>query len=505
MRLPRTLALLLSLALAFAALAIMLLPRPSGGIWKGRSLLLLPQDSREEEALAILAKLGWVVLSESSQPVQVSSLSTQAGRGGLESLGLAEARARLGDRDPRRDSYLEGLSAWFRARQGNRDFRILYIRGNPSPQARTTILATLDVAGIKAFFPEASSQGSRDPLAFAGLVLGFLVLLALSPSPRKAVLLGGLLLPLLPLGLGGRDPALAALLAGCLQVSLSPTWEPFLENALSSGLKKPGLRILSFRPWQVLPSALPLLGFALWKPALLPSLLLGFGAGVLGAAGLLCLRRSLEGRRPSFVALPILGAPPRPSHPGKSQGAATILVILGLGASFIARSLGNPGLEVAGDPSGLILPQARLESGLSAPGPGLAVSRMAGPGELPNLADWLAHRWRQESLFFAVLGREYPPFAAVELPYSASPLRLVPDQAWAREAYRSLPRDSVEGLLMGMPGFSRVSPRPLSSASGASPGPLAPIEVILYIILMAPPMLGALFQRMGGFRGRREQ
>ncbi len=505
MRPNRTLALLGSLSLAFAALAFLALPRPAVSVWKGHSLLLMPLESSEAEALAVLSQLGWGCLSESTQPVRVSNFSPQGGRGGLETLGLAEAQARLGDRDPRRDPYLEGLSSWFRARQGNRDFRIVYLTGHPGPRAKAIMQAKLDASGIKAFFPEASSRESRDPLAFAALGLGLLGLLALSASSRRAFLLGGLLLPLLPLGLGGMDAALAALLLACLQVALSPAWEAFLENLLSLGLKSRGLRFFRARSRQFLAPALSILGFALWKPGLLPSILLGFLAGALGAAALLRLRRSLEGRRASFVPLPILGVPPSSERPQKSQRAAGILVVVSLGLSLLVRSLGNPGPQLPGDPSGLVVPQAQLESGPAMPGPGIAVSLMAGPGELPNLADWLAHRWRQESLFFSVLGREYLPFAPVDLPQAVPPISLVPDQAWAREAYRSLSGASVEGLLLGLGRFSRVSPRPILPGSVDFPGPLAPIEVILYIILMAPPMLGALFERMGGFHRRREQ
>lgn len=505
MRLPRTLTLLIGLSLAFSVTAFLLLPRSSGGIWKGYSLLLMPIDASEAEALVILGKLGWASLSESTQPVRVSNLSPQGSRGGLEALGLGEAKARLGDRDPRRDPYLEGLSAWFVARQGEREFRIVYLRGNPGPKAQATMQAKLGLAGIKAFFPEAAPHESRNPLALALLGLGFLVLLALSANSRMALLLGGLLLPLLPLGLGGRDAALAALLLGCLQVALFPAWEPFLENFLSAGLKGGGLRLFRLRPRQILAPALSLFGFSLWKPGLLPPLSLGFLAGALGATALLCLRRRLEGRRASFVPLPILGGPPRPGRPYKSQRAAMVLIVVGLGTSLLVRSLGSPGPGLPGDPSGLLIPQARLEAGPAMPGPGSAATRMAGPGELPNLADWLAHRWRQESLFFSVLGRDYLPFAAVDLPVSVPPISLVPDQSWAREAYRTLSGNSVEALLLGLPHFSRVSPRPLLPSSAATSGPLAPIEVILYIILMAPPMLGALFQRMGGFRSRREQ
>jgi hypothetical protein len=127
--------------------------------------------------------------------------------------------------------------------------------------------------------------------------------------------------------------------------------------------------------------------------------------------------------------------------------------------------------------------------------------------EIPNLADWLSHRWRQESLFFSVLGREYPPFAAIDLPFSpeSQSLVLAADQAWARDSYRDIPQNSVEAMLSSLPRFSRVGVSSFGPSPSKGPGPLAPTEALLYIILMAPPMFGVLFQRMGGFRSRREQ
>lgn len=78
---------------------------------------------------------------------------------------------------------------------------------------------------------------------------------------------------------------------------------------------------------------------------------------------------------------------------------------------------------------------------------------------------------------------------------------MVFDEGWAREAYRTRPRGGVESLLLGEDGFARCFYGPLSVAGAR---PLAPMEVLLYIILLAPPSVGAFSLAKSGLRDRRE-
>lgn len=338
------------------------------------------------------------------------------------------------------------------------------------------------------------------------LALAFAGLLASTRASRKALLLGGILLPLLPLALGGRDPALAGLLLGTLQASLLPTWELFIVNCLSRNGRRGAFRVFRGAEIQGLAFALPALGFAILNPGLLASCCLALLASSLAGAAALSLGRTEAGGHEAFVPLPILGRPKLSHAPSRLVKLSACLVVLALGGGILVRIVDLPEPAPGGKPSTLLLPQPILEGGGGLPGPSKAVSLLATRGELPNLADWLAHRWRQESLFFSVLGRDHPPFSTIDLPLAGedSRLKLSPDAAWAREAYRDIPKNSVEDLLSSSARFTRVRVLPLSLRASGGPGPLAPIEVILYIILIAPPMLGALSPRMGGFRSRRE-
>ena len=505
-------ALLSILALLATAGAGLLIPSRGQGIWKDRSILLISPVSGEDVALSVLESLGQEdFLSESTEPVQVSSFSPNGNRGGLESLGLAEARTRLGGNDPRRDPYLEGLSAWFKASQGGQDLRIIYLRGRPGSRTRAAIIQALEKKGIRAFFPEAPGLGLSVLSWFLMLSFAFLALAAMTRRLKKAGFLAFLLLPLLPLSLGGLDGALGALLLGALQAVLLPSWELALGSFLHSFGWRTSLGALKGRLLQNLPLAIPFLVFCLFRPSLLPSLCLALIGSIGSGAVLACFRGGREGHRPSFVPLPILASPRALRPQGQLERGAGVLVVLALVACLGYRAVGSlarPATLGSNEPGGVFLPQPSLEAGPVWPGPAKAVALMAkGKAEIPNLADWLSHRWRQESLFFSVLGREYPPFAPLDLPFSSEKQRLVlaADQAWARDSYRDIPQNSVEALLSSLPRFSRVGVSSFVSSSSRGPGPLAPTEALLYIILMAPPMFGAFFLQMGGFRSRREQ
>lgn len=491
-----------ALVLLLSFCAALLFPHPSSGIWRDHSILLLPKGSSESQALEALGSLGFQGISEATEPVQISSLSPAGARGGLETLSLSEALSRLGDQDPRRDAYLEGLPAWFTAREAGNEYRVIYVRGRPGSRAREAILKALGSKGIKASFPEALGLSRFDPGPALSLTVVLILLLLFSGRNRKTLVLGGLLFPFLALGLGGQDLSLAAIMAACLQASLLPGWDLLLSDFLASGWKTKGWRFFKGYLSLSLPFGLSLSILALCKPGLIPALVLCLLASPLGGLTVLAWRGAGKGRHPAFIPLPILGRKIPISNSGRLATSLASIVVLAVALSLFLRLVPGQGQDTMTAPPSLVLPQPSYAGPRASPDPTKALGLMAGKDELPNLADWLAHVWRQESLFFSVLGQEYPAFARLELPLApeASHLSLVPDKAWARDAYRGIARESVEGLMLSKPGFSRMSLEPFRPSPAGSKGPLAPIEALLYIILMAPPMLGALFQRMGGFK-----
>jgi len=119
-----------------------------------------------------------------------------------------------------------------------------------------------------------------------------------------------------------------------------------------------------------------------------------------------------------------------------------------------------------------------------------ARSRIAeGPRDrLPDLADWLAHIAEQEALPLERIGaRRIDAFESVSISRPGGDVdMLVFDDAWARDAYRKISADSIEGMLA-------AQGRAVRAAIGIAAGierPLAPIRLLRYILLLVPPLCG---------------
>jgi len=182
-----------------------------------------------------------------------------------------------------------------------------------------------------------------------------------------------------------------------------------------------------------------------------------------------------------FVYRPISHAPRAYNAPSRWIAASAIAVV----ALWVATGLARGGVERRTDGQA-VFPAPVPMTGSPRPYPKEAGSVRATAGAIPSLADWLAHRAFQEALPLERVGtfRE-DPFAPVSISRpegTAESLRF--DDTWARAAYRSIPAASVEGMLAAQGKAVVAEPR----GGGGSGRPLAPIDALLYIFLLIPPL-----------------
>jgi hypothetical protein len=290
-----------------------------------------------------------------------------------------------------------------------------------------------------------------------------------------------------------------------------------LDEYRLSRMAREAMRVLAREALPAIPLMLPALGTLALAPSFAPALGCALVSSLLAFILVsLAYRGKGDGRKP-FRAVRIGQGFDRKglrlSIRGKGARlpylASALVIILGLGAGLAERWLSSAEGQGSQAPvSSIRLPQPRFVDvrGIATrPAPAQALKlRASAEDELVNIADWLVHRWYQEALFYLPL-RERPvePFSTVSVPLPAmrDEVSKVFDEGWAREAYRTRPREGAEALLLGEDGFARCFYAPLSIAGGR---PLAPMEVLLYIILLAPPSVGAFSLARSGLRDRRE-
>jgi len=464
--------------------------------------------------LEALAAAGFdAVLSESTQPVAVADY---AGLSSLAKLDLAALRERVPAGDPRRDGYVEGLGAWFRAAKGATTYRIYYLAGTAAVGSR--IEAALAPYADAWLLPE-SEAAAPTRLALAMLAIcaaGVLLLVLVKPRGRAQRLV--LAAPFALLALRGPEAAVAALISSALAALLAEGLErtrgdlrSFFAAGFAAGARPRelfrraaglALRGLAQPLLDARYLLLAAIGVLALDTRLLVAILL---AGLAASAGLASLALARELRREklglaareAFVPVAILRGRRLLRAPlsGRLHLAAHALAVLALalGASLALRPGAGPERPAATDLAALALPQPRLVGGEATPSPERAGEFIAAreASGLVDLADWLVHRARQEALFLAPFGSPAgDPFAAqgVPLPGGGVAAELRFTAAWARQAYRDLPATGIEGLLRSRGGFVRGEVRPFAPETSR---PLAPREGLLYIILLAPPLYGA--------------
>lgn len=512
MRRRLVLAVAATAVVCLSAAAHLLLPRDLQTVWRGYRILLVEDATDEPRVLERLHEAGFRdLISESLQPVQLSDYSS------LVNIPLDATRQRLTEGDRRHDGYVAGLGRWFHADADGVGYRIYYLEnaGSADPAARIAKALGKD-CGLW-MLPEGQGAGSRGfPIARLAVAVLAAVLLSLSfRRKRECLLAAAVSLPWIVLAPGSLQAMTAAAAwAPALCFSACRALGALDEFRLS-GQARAAARVLLRDELASVPLLLPAIGLSLLDVSYTPCLALATAASALAFMAFSIGYREKRRGHPAFRAVSIGRARPEVLGFGQrlrlSYLVSVSVVVLGLATGLLGRVMDTAGTtEKQGSPVPSVrLPQPRPPAGKGIPSRPLPAQALilgaSGTDELVNMADWLGHRWYQEAIFYLPLKeRSLPPFSAVSIPLPSErdEVTRVFDDAWAREAYRTRPRGGVESLLLGEGSFVRCFYSPLAPGNRR---PLAPMEVLLYIILLAPPSVGALSLMRSGFRDRRER
>jgi hypothetical protein len=320
--------------------------------------------------------------------------------------------------------------------------------------------------------------------------------------------------PWVVLACAGGERAAIASIWGIMVVEAADSLDLPLEELRGLGGRTGALRSLALQP---LPA--PALAFmALIAAAILPGCLVSIALALLGST-LAVIGCALAGyaraERPSFIPLPI--AARRSPWAGFASGSGSLRALLAF-ALALAWFLGafSPSGSDPLAATGIVRPLP--ERGAGGPALTLDAARKRAPAEaggdiLPGLASFLVHKATEEALPYERVGEARDDaFAPVSMPLPGETSAAVPGDGgktfggtWVRASLASVPPLSVEGMLMrqGQDVVGKVS------AGGAGKGgPLAPIDSLLYIILLVPPigrMLVGLPKAKGAARGELRQ
>jgi hypothetical protein len=537
--------LLAALALGFFALFV---PHPEQGRswWRGFQPVLVDVAIPESEVISRLSAAGVKdILSESTEPVLISNWS------GLESMPLSAVRALLVPGDPRLDEYLRRISLWFEGHAGKVAYRAYYLKeasAFASGASSERVLGRV-LAGYKGRYIMVDNSVSNTPSDVNALYAAVAVVLLIvagcvgpligraisSPHGPLSQRLGArrlgrtafrffLLLPWALLAIGGLAAAALAALWGFAIAEAADKFDlPLDEYRRNSGIK---VVLASLRLQGPPAMALPVVALlsSLAAPTLIPSIGLASLGSLMAFSSYVLLAVRPSARR-SFIPLPIGGrtffARRTTLVAGNTRAVLASAVIIAWGlCRFVAVPLGPP------SPSDFALPKPEAIGGSLRPL--LSESRLRASSEggdvLPGLASYLEHRAIQEALPYVRVGEERSdPFAPARLPLPhGSPVANTTTVAsattvakvqgidftddWARATYASVPPLSVEGMLLCQGSATVVR---IGAGGGASGQPLAPIEYLLYIFLLVPPLgkllSGVPFARDAASSERRQE
>ncbi|MGO8692356.1 MAG: hypothetical protein ACLQMF_01675 [Rectinemataceae bacterium] len=491
---PRAIALLAALALTAGLLAFAAarsVPKAaSATIWHGYRMLLVDSSVEEKAVLGRLSSHGMRgTISESTEPVEISDWV------GLETTTLESALDRLLPGDPRRDLYIERLGAWFSARVADRAYRVYYVPTGFTYGSNADLASSL--AGLEGRFVLPDSGSSPHPqwrwlaFAFSAMIVsalwgpGFRRVFRSFRGDRgrgRLALRGALAGPWIFLSAFGFDAAVISVLwAAAALDSGEALLLPFLEYRRSSNLRS-AVRSFAVRGGPRVSLLIAALGSLAVRPHFIAAVLYTLLAAS-AAASIAALRPCASARRArsAFVPLP-LGKTKSPTDRSAAV-VALIAVFVWAGADLLFP------FQPAGLGTEARAPMPVASTGPLRPGPveALASIRAENGESIPGLSDWLAHLAREEAIPLRVLNQtQDQPFAAVALPEpeGVGP-SMIFDDAWAGHAYRSTPGRSIESMLLEQGRAVAAEPRSLPDAAAR---PLAPIDVILYIILFILPL-----------------
>lgn len=488
--------------------------------WKGYRILLVEKVLPEREVLAALREAGIVsVISESNEPFLVSNWNS------LDTMSLAQAREAIAPDDPRYDAYLKRMGQWFEARVGGVDYRAYYIKDDPALFLTSGIDkgAASALKGYEGKYLLPRSEGRRVRRGEAGAYFGFAALVILFAAAAGPFLgktsasmsalgkrrLGqlsadrfafrlSLLAPWLVLAGGGLAPAALSALWGIALSELAEKLDLPLDELRDRGgkaafesLKRQGC------PALVLPAV------ALFALLLAPGSTAAVGISLVGScvAGIgFILITAQRGVKRRFTPLPIGGSRFIRGARSVSDKMRAVLAVSAIFAWGLCRIIASGGISgMPGgvksfvSPSSLIYPSPVASRGSAQPLPEEARARAKYEtgALLPGLASYLEHRAIQEALPYARVGQErVDPFASLSLPEGVDKsLDIRFDDDWAKKVYADLPDGSIERMLVAQGGATLGE---TSHEIGAGARPLAPIEYLLYIFLLIPP-IGRLF------------
>ncbi|HUW41260.1 MAG TPA: hypothetical protein VMV90_09625 [Rectinemataceae bacterium] len=432
-------------------------------------------------------------IAESTEPVLVSDWVR------LETTTLSSALRRLIPGDPRRDAYLQRLGQWFGAEVEGRAYRVYYVPTRFPFGSNGKLSSALSGLGGRFVLPD-SRPSSVDGWRWPAFALSALVLVLLwGPGPQRTAaalrgengrgrlaLRGAILSPWFLFAAFGPEAALVGLLWAAALIDLSDALLlPFLECRRSASLRS-AMRSLAGGQRPRIALFLPAFGILALKPAFsLPvswTLLAVAGATALAASW---PRLAFGRRRRAFVPRPLGTAAKSPDR----ATAVAVLMAMALWGGFSLLAPERPSAQGRD----IQAPMPVYSAGKLKPGPAEARQMIDATAAevLPGLPEWLAHRALEQSLPLRVVGTPIDdPFASVAIPEPQGLARgtgpsLRFDDAWARQAYRSIPSDSLESMLIAQGHAVAARPLPLPDAPRR---PLAPIEVILYIILLILPL-----------------
>jgi hypothetical protein len=381
------------IALAFSVLLISP-ERIDRRTWNGYHTLHIEDSEITEQLILRIAESGrfQAVVSRFTAEISFNTFA------GFVSVPIHHLPDRLDPLDPRFDPYMQRVGKLFSIASGN-SWEVVYLRSDRN--VLTTYLYLRGLLGRRDLqwkLIEFAPVRAVTKLFLVALYLAVLLLMASGGSIRTALLLAAL--PwLLLVGISDFSVLLAFFL-------VMPAWVHIFEHLYSARYLRssggsPGLFEVFARPGAALIVAA---GLAMLLNASGPfaGMLLAMAGGVAAAIFLYCFfiaRDSLRAHQP-FRPLPIL----RRLRPRRAPLPPEITLHLLLAFLVLfSYPLLRLTMAVAGPEPATIRMQSIGEQGLSWRSLE-ALADYAGPGGIPNLADYLTHRAYQESLIF---GRPY--------------------------------------------------------------------------------------------------
>jgi hypothetical protein len=479
----------LALGLALSFLAFKVAPGELGAsAWKGYRTLLVEESVPDSEVLSALTRAGITdVIADSTEPVLISDWVK------LETISLSQALARLIPGDPRRDPYIEGLGSWFRAKANDKTFRIYYLKESPFGDPMRAGKRALAGFGGKSFFTD--FEGGVDPsrrlglsLAACALILSYCMYSSIRSSRRQAarafrrmLLRLSLGLAWLPIAFSGLPGAAIAALWAIALMELAGSLDFPLEELRH--YRDAGSALLSLRRGgrPSLSATIVAIGACFLAPGYFVAIATAIGASASLLLGFCLLSMHGIPRKQRLDFVPITIGRRASFRDYVSAGACVLALLFWAVLRFIPGGVAEqkiPDLE---------LPLPIAGSGASSPTMTEARAQAETPVPMPGLAEWLVHRALQETIPLARLKEKRPdPFTPVQVAGKAtSNASLSFDESWRTSVLRTIPAASMEGMLLSQ---GREVRGVFRAWIPIKTGPLAPIEGLLYIFLLVPPL-----------------